>query len=382
MLSTAGADPGSLLRPGRHLGPEEQLRRLLLYGLYHVHEQVERLRFVLEQGVLLTVGAESDPFPEPVELVEVVAPVPVDDLKQDEALEPSDYLGRQFLFPALVGECDRPVEVLQERVLCDAGDVGLREVQVDEKRVSHILFESVEVPGLLDVAGVGSCLDDPIRDVMEDICDLSAQVAARKHVQTLRVYHLALLIHDVVVIEEVLPDVEVVHLDALLRALDGLCDHRVSDDITLLYSKRRHDLRYPLGAEQAHEIVLKRDEELRGARVSLSAASPTELSVDAPGVVTLGPEDPETARHVREALFGVVLVAVRAAGALLGLALEAAPLAVQHALAQLDVRASPGHVRRDGHRACLPGAHHDLRLTLVMLGVQDVVRDTLALQQP
>ncbi len=52
-----------------------------------------------------------------------------------------------------------------------------------------------------------------------------------------------------------------------------------------------------------------------------------------------------------------------------------------HALAELDVDASPGHVRRDRDRARLPGVLDDLALALVLLRVQDVVRDALARQQ-
>ncbi len=51
------------------------------------------------------------------------------------------------------------------------------------------------------------------------------------------------------------------------------------------------------------------------------------------------------------------------------------------ALAELDVHAAAGHVGRDRDRAALARILDDLPLALVLLRVQDVVRDALALQE-
>ena len=66
------------------------------------------------------------------------------------------------------------------------------------------------------------------------------------------------------------------------------------------------------------------------------------------------------------------------------------PLAGGHLLArevlgvaaEQDVDASAGHVRRDGDRALAAGLGDDHRLLLVVLRVQDVVRDAAAVQVP
>jgi hypothetical protein len=50
------------------------------------------------------------------------------------------------------------------------------------------------------------------------------------------------------------------------------------------------------------------------------------------------------------------------------------------AFAELNVGAATRHVRRDRDRARLAGALHDLRFLAVILRVQHVVRDLLALQ--
>jgi hypothetical protein len=52
-----------------------------------------------------------------------------------------------------------------------------------------------------------------------------------------------------------------------------------------------------------------------------------------------------------------------------------------HADTELDVGTAAGHVRRDRDRAGLAGLRHDLRLALVVLGVEHVVRQATALKQ-
>jgi hypothetical protein len=57
------------------------------------------------------------------------------------------------------------------------------------------------------------------------------------------------------------------------------------------------------------------------------------------------------------------------------------PAELADTVTELDVDAAAGHVGGDGHRAALAGVHDDLGLALVLLRVQDVVRDPLALEQ-
>jgi hypothetical protein len=54
---------------------------------------------------------------------------------------------------------------------------------------------------------------------------------------------------------------------------------------------------------------------------------------------------------------------------------------LEHALAELDVDAAAGHVRRDRDRTALARVLDDLRLALVLLRVQDVVRDPVAREE-
>src|SRR5262249_39804852 len=105
-----------------------------------------------------------------------------------------------------------------------------------------------------------------------------------------------------------------------------------------------HDVLDPVAREEPHEVVLPQEVEARLACVTLAAGAPAELVVDPARLVALGAE------HVQAA-------------------------ELEHALAELDVDAAAGHVRRDRYRAALARVLDDLALALVLLGVQHVVVD-------
>src|SRR5208337_253530 len=106
-----------------------------------------------------------------------------------------------------------------------------------------------------------------------------------------RVDPLALLVHDLVVLEQVLANIEVPLLDFLLGSLDAPADHLALDGLAFLHAQPGEDGRYPLAGELAHQVVFQREEEPRRARVSLAAGPAAQLIVDAPAFVPLGADD-------------------------------------------------------------------------------------------
>src|SRR5262249_53772099 len=92
---------------------------------------------------------------------------------------------------------------------------------------------------------------------------------------------LSLLVHHVVVFEEVLADLEVARLHALLGGADGPGDQLVLDRLAFLHAQPLHDALDARGPEDAEEVVLEGEVEARGARIALAAGAPAELVVDA-----------------------------------------------------------------------------------------------------
>src|SRR5262249_27070196 len=166
----------------------------------------------------------------------------------------------------------------------------------------------------------------------------------------LLVDHLALRVHHVVVLEDVLARDEVLLLDLLLRVLDLLREDRRLHRLVLGDLETLHDSLDPLAREQTDEVVLAGEVEARLARIALTAGGAAQLVVDAARLVALGSE------HVQAA-------------------------EVDDAVAELDVDASARHVRRNRDGMRLSRVLDDLRLARVLLRVEDVVRNSLSLQQ-
>ena len=148
----------------------------------------------------------------------------------------------------------------------------------------------------------------------------------------------------------------------------------------------------PLGAEDAHQVVFEREVEARGAGIALAAGAAAELVVDAARLVALGAEDVQAAelRPPRSCSGSVTCSRLlqRRPAASSGAASGSTPFLLQHLLgeelgvaAEQDVGAAAGHVGGDGDRALAAGLGDDLRLALVVLGVEHVVRDPALLEQ-
>ncbi len=109
--------------------------------------------------------------------------------------------------------------------------------------------------------------------------------------------HLALIVHHVVVFEDVLADVEVARLDTALGALDGLGDPGMGDRLALLEAELAEHRVHAVDREDAHQVVLQRQEELGMARIALAAGTAAQLVVDAAAFVALGADRPSGRRR-------------------------------------------------------------------------------------
>ena len=254
--------------------------------------------------------------------------------------------------------------------------------------------QALEVP-LLDVVAGRVLLDQPLDHVGDLLARRLAHVLALQHAVAVLVDDLALLVHHVVVLEHALADEEVLLLDLALGVLDLLGEHLRLDRLLLALladgPEAVEDAVDPVAGEQAHEIVLGREEEARLAGVALAAGAAAQLVVDPARLVALGADDEQAAgledplavllhaRLDRGQDVGEALLVVRVAGpqAELGQLHLGQVLGVA---AELDVDAAAGHVGRDRDRAGPAGLGDGLALALgeLRLGVEHRVRDALA----
>src|SRR5699024_4041892 len=252
--------------------------------------------------------------------------------------------------------------------------------------------ELVQVP-LGGIAARGLLDDISPKDLFEHVHHLLTQVLALEHLASLGVDDLALLVEDLVILEDVLADLEVLRLDLPLSGSDRLADHAGLDRLIVRDAQLVHERLEARAVEQAQQVVLQGQVEAGHARVSLSSRTSTQLVVDTAGLVAFGTEHIQTA-HLDDhlVLFTVGLGGLfpRVGPGLLVLfgRLERAQATGLEFLVgdelgvapEHDVGTTAGHVGGDGDRTELAGPGDDRCLTGVVLGVEDLVFDALAFE--
>ena len=138
-----------------------------------------------------------------------------------------------------------------------------------ERRVDTQLSQAAD-PQPFKVFGWCEFGDQCIGQLVEHPGDVKLQSLPVQGVPAATVNHLALAVHDVVILQQTLADSKVVLLHLSLGALNGFGDHGMLDDFSILVPKAVHHFGDTLALEQAHQIVLQRDIELAAAWVPLA----------------------------------------------------------------------------------------------------------------
>ena len=134
---------------------------------------------------------------------------------------------------------------------------------------------------------------------MAQFADGLGNIVLRHDVEALLEDDLALVVHHVVVLQDLLADVEVALLDLLLRGLEALVHPGMHDRLAFLEAEGLQHLVHAFRAEDAHQVVVEREIELGAAGVALAARTAAQLVVDAAAFVALGGEHVEAAGFER-----------------------------------------------------------------------------------
>jgi len=128
----------------------------------------------------------------------------------------------------------------------------------------------------------GDLGDDSVDQFGSHVLDRPGDIVVLEDLAPLAINDLALLVHHVVIFEEMLTDIEMVPLDLALGVLDRPADHAVLDRFILLHAQLVHDAGDPAGTEDPQQVVLEREIEARRAGIALASRAAAQLVVDAP----------------------------------------------------------------------------------------------------
>ena len=167
--------------------------------------------------------------------------------------------------------------------------------------------------------------------------------------------------------------------DLALRLLDLAREHAALDDLAFLHAG---ELQQPLGAgriaEDAHQVVFHRQIEAARARIALAARAAAQLIVDAARFVAFGADDVQAAG--RDHLIVALLPGRRAPRRApprrppRGSVRPAPPRDCRRARCRCRARPCWSRWSRSPGR---PACATTMRLALVLLGIEHLVRDVL-----
>src|SRR6185369_12974748 len=208
---------------------EQQPDGLFLDPLHHGAEHVVALALILDQRVALAVAAQADALAQVVHLVQVLAPLAVQDGQDHPPLDLAHDFRTKLLLTPLVRGLRVGDHGLGDELAGEPGPVTARLVddvvdgQADRVQLPERPPQLVQVP-LFRVTLAGLARDVPGRHLVDHLADLLVQVGTLQHLAALAVDDLPLPVQHVVVLQDVLADLEVLLLDLGLGGPDSAGD--------------------------------------------------------------------------------------------------------------------------------------------------------------
>ena len=275
-----------------HLHRQHDLDHVLLDAVEHVGEELEGLALVFLLRILLRVAAQVDALAQVIERRQMLAPVMVEGLQHQAALELAHELGAFGHHASRSFHDCCASSTTRSRIVSSVISASSFIHSAIGAVIWYSAASTVVSPGTSHCSSIdsgGTWQLDRVLDLAADhVADRIRDVAAFQELVALLVDDAALVVGDVVVLEKLLSDVEVARLDAVLRLGDRAVDDRMLDRLALGHLELLHDDAQPLAAEDAQERVLERQVEARRARIALASRAAAQLVVDAPRLVALG----------------------------------------------------------------------------------------------
>ena len=301
-LRQEGAEAWALHLPnGLHV--EEPVKRIDFDATHHAGEHVEAFAFVFDQRIFLAIPAQADAVAQLIHAEQMILPMMIDDLQQHHFFQDTASGPSPVPFPcvrrprhwASSSSAQRvPSELLQViRAPCPRWPCVDFQPELGMDRLGR--DRPYPIPRDTVLRGNRRRASDSTRLPVIMSWTSPHRFSPRQDGAAVLVDHFALLVHDVVVLEELFANFEIVRFDLLLRVRDRARDHAMLDRHAFFHAKFEHQIGHALGSEDAHQIVFKREIEPGRARIALPAGAATQLVVDAAAFVALRSENMQSA---------------------------------------------------------------------------------------
>ena len=163
--------------------------------------------------------------------------------------------------------------------------------KIDPVNPTQVDLQVLQIPLLRIGLQMGIAIQKFDDEVLSQPQNVFFLVLSLQHLAAESVDLHPLFVHDIVVLQEMLPDFEVPALYLLLGSFNLAGNQLGFDGNAFLHSEFLHKPGNIFGAKDSHEIVLERQIKAAGAGISLATGSTSELIVNAPSLMSLGAND-------------------------------------------------------------------------------------------
>ena len=177
-----------------------------------------------------------------------------------------------------------------------------------------------------------------------------------------------MVVEYVIVLQNVLSYVEIASLNLFLYRSDIFRQHLALDEWVSLWVtlEARKDAKKLVPSKYTHDIILRREHELRKTRISLATRTTAKLIVDTTGFVFFCTDDEESSERVfLDSCSSLELYHSSKSS---------------YSFIDLDIRSSTCHVGRYGDSSILSCCSDDIGFMSVLFCIQDFMRYSLFLK--
>ena len=266
----------------------EALDRLMSYGW---PGNVRELENVIQHAMVMAGGGVI--LPEHLPIAPGSGPPPaaagtLEQLVEQKLAECVRGLGRREsanLYDLLIGLVESFFPQECEKLLLIHA-LNLPRLDFEAERLADVAAN--RLPAILGTQEVRHPLLDLMLDHVEN--DLPAILAVEDSLAE-AVNLFPLIVHHLVVFEQMFSLIKVLLLALLLGAFDAAGNHRAFDGLAFLHAQIAEHRLHPVAGEDPQQLVFERKCEADGAGIALSACPPSKLVVNPAAVVTLGSDD-------------------------------------------------------------------------------------------
>ena len=246
----------------RELCIGQHARHVFAHILQHAFEQGEGFALIFVDRRLLGIGAQVDDRTQRIQRGQMLLPVMIERLQQEAFFDADPGFGRQF--GGLGGH--QRIGLFDQAIDDDFGIDALflgpgRNINRQAQCARHVFLQARHIPLFGVAAERAAGGNDGVHAFMAHVDHDIADGFRIHHVGALFIDHLALVVHHVVVLQQLLAHVVVAGFHLFLGGFDGFRNPRVDDRLALFQAGVHQAGQHVLLAEDAQQIIVERQVE-------------------------------------------------------------------------------------------------------------------------